>query len=59
MGRLHGLRGLAAALVLFAAALSTVLTNDVALFVTVPLTLSLGRIVTLPVPRLVIFQALR
>lgn len=33
-------------------------TNDVALFVTVPLTLGLARMVELPVGRLVIFQAL-
>ncbi len=56
--RLHSERGLAAALVLFAAALSAVVTNDVALFVTVPLTLALARAVPLPVPKLVIFQAL-
>ena len=51
-------RGLAAALVVFAAVLSAVVTNDVALFVTVPLTLGLARAVPLPVGRLVIFQAL-
>jgi len=51
-------RGLAAALVVFAALLSAVVTNDVALFVTVPLTLGLARAVPLPVGRLVIFQAL-
>lgn len=51
-------RGLAAALVLFAAVLSAVVTNDVALFVTVPLTLALARLVTLPLGRLVILQAL-
>lgn len=51
-------RGLAAALVLFAAVLSAVVTNDVALFVTVPLTLALSRLVVLPLGRLVILQAL-
>ncbi len=56
--RLRSERGLAVALVLFAAGLSAVVTNDVALFVTVPLTLALGRMVALPVGRLVIFQAL-
>lgn len=56
--RLDSLRGLAGAMVLFAAALAAVVTNDVALFVTVPLTLSLARLVDLPVARLVIFQAL-
>ncbi|WP_202456075.1 SLC13 family permease [Frigidibacter albus] len=51
-------RGLAAALVLFAAVLSAIVTNDVALFVTVPLTLALSRLVPLPLGRLVILQAL-
>jgi len=51
-------RGLAVALVLFAAVLSAVITNDVALFVTVPLTLALARLVALPLGRLVILQAL-
>lgn len=63
MGRalLRGLRserGLAVTLVLFAALLSAVVTNDVALFVTVPLTLGLARVARLPLGRLVIFQAL-
>ena len=58
VGRLRSERGLATALVLFAAALSAVVTNDVALFVTVPLTLALSRLLALPVGRLVIFQAL-
>ena len=56
--RLHSERGLAFALVAFAALLSAVVTNDVALFVTVPLTLGLARVASLPVARLVIFQAL-
>ena len=51
-------RGLAVALVLFAAVLSVIVTNDVALFVTVPLTLALSRLVPLPLGRLVILQAL-
>lgn len=51
-------RGLATALVVFAAALAAVVTNDVALFVTVPLTLALSRLTVLPVGRLVILQAL-
>ena len=46
-------RSLAVALVVFAALLSAVVTNDVALFVTVPLTLGLARVVDLPVGRLV------
>lgn len=56
--RLRSERGLAVALVVFAALLSAVVTNDVALFVTVPLTLGLARVVNLPMGRLVIFQAL-
>lgn len=56
--RLRGERGLAVAMVLFAAILSAIVTNDVALFVTVPLTLALARLAPLPVGRLVIFQAL-
>ena len=51
-------RGLAWVLVVFAAALSAVVTNDVALLVTVPLTLGLARTAPLPAGRLVIFQAL-
>ncbi len=58
VARLSTERGLAAALVVFAALLSAVVTNDVALFVAVPLTLGLARAVPLPVGRLVIFQAL-
>ena len=58
ISRLHSERGLASALVVFAALLSAVVTNDVALFVTVPLTLGLARVASLPVARLVIFQAL-
>lgn len=51
-------RAAALALALAAALLSMVLTNDVALFVVVPLTLGLGRITPLPVVRLVVFEAL-
>ncbi|WP_199489441.1 SLC13 family permease [Pseudotabrizicola alkalilacus] len=58
IGQIGSLRGLAFALVVFAAALSAVVTNDVALFVTVPLTVGLARMVDLPLGRLVIFQAL-
>ncbi|MCC5976895.1 MAG: hypothetical protein JJU21_02425 [Salinarimonas sp.] len=56
--RLHGERILATAMVAFAALLSAIVTNDVALFVTIPLTLALARLIPLPVGRLVIFQAL-
>ncbi|MFM9914410.1 MAG: SLC13 family permease [Rhizobacter sp.] len=45
-------------LVSAAAILSTVLTNDVALFVIVPLTLGLCRIAPLPATRLIVFEAL-
>jgi len=51
-------RGLATALVLFSAALSAVVTNDVALFIVVPLTLGLSASIVLPVGRLIIFEAL-
>ena len=49
-----------AALVLVAATaiLSMVLTNDVALFVIVPLTISLCRLTDLPATRLIVFEAL-
>ncbi len=56
--RMHGLRGLALLLVAAAAALSMLLTNDVALFIAVPLTLGLRRHARLPIGRLVIFEAL-
>lgn len=56
--KLSGERSLALFLVLFAAALSTMITNDVALFITVPLTLGLRLIAQLPLARLVVFQAL-
>lgn len=51
-------RSLAFLLVAFAAALSTVVTNDVALFVVVPLVLSLHKLTPLPLKRLVIIIAL-
>ena len=56
--KLSGERSLALFLVLFAGALSTVITNDVALFITVPLTLGLRLMAQLPLARLVVFQAL-
>ncbi|TDV11021.1 YbiR family transporter [Paraburkholderia caballeronis] len=51
-------RGLAFLLIGLAAALSTVVTNDVALFVIVPLALSLNELTPLPLRRLVIVIAL-
>ena len=53
VARLRTARGAGGALVVCAALLSAVVTNDVALFVTVPLTLGLARAVALPVGRLV------
>ena len=51
-------RRLACFMVLAAALLSTFLTNDVALFIVVPLTLTLKKWCALPVNRLIIFEAL-
>ncbi len=51
-------RTLALFLVAFSALLSTVLTNDIALFIVVPLTLGLRNLAGLPIGRLVIFEAL-
>lgn len=51
-------RKLAAALVLFAALLSAIITNDVALFIVIPLLLSLHQVSPLPLARLTIFMAL-
>jgi Na+/H+ antiporter NhaD/arsenite permease-like protein len=56
--RIHSERALAYLMIALAAALSTVLTNDVALFVVVPLALSLHKLTPLPIRRLVIFIAL-
>ncbi|HEY3598523.1 MAG TPA: SLC13 family permease [Paraburkholderia sp.] len=55
---IHSERALACLLVSVAALLSTLLTNDVALFVVVPLALSLHKLTPLPLKRLVIFVAL-
>ena len=55
---IHSERALACLLIGLAAALSTLLTNDVALFVVIPLTLSLHQLTPLPLRRLVIFIAL-
>ncbi|WP_414446240.1 anion transporter [Citrobacter europaeus] len=51
-------RQLAIFMVLAAAALSTFLTNDVALFIVVPLTITLKKLCAIPVNRLIIFEAL-
>ncbi|TDQ89836.1 YbiR family transporter [Paraburkholderia silvatlantica] len=55
---IHSERGLALLLVALAAALSMIVTNDVALFVVVPLVLSLHKLTPLPLKRLVIVIAL-
>ncbi|MFJ2986412.1 SLC13 family permease [Collimonas sp. NPDC087041] len=58
INRLRNERALAFFLVSAAALLSTFLTNDIALFVMVPLTVGLRGIGNLPIGRLVIFEAL-
>ena len=55
---LHGERRLAVGLILFSGLLSAIVTNDVALFIVVPLTLSLAGMATLPIERLIVFEAL-
>lgn len=50
-------RAMALFLVLTAALLSTLLTNDVALFIVVPLTVGLRAVSTVPVTRLIVFEA--
>ncbi|GLU35167.1 hypothetical protein Busp01_50090 [Trinickia caryophylli] len=54
----HSERGLACLVIGLAAFLSMIVTNDVALFVVVPLVLSLNHLTPLPVKRLAIFAAL-
>lgn len=56
--RVRSLRQLALLLVSLSAALSTLLTNDVSLFLVVPLTLGIARVAEVPLARLVIFEAL-
>ena len=51
-------RAAALCLVTAAALLSTVLTNDVALFVVVPLTLGVCRLTKMPATKLIVFEAL-
>ncbi|HEU4374550.1 MAG TPA: SLC13 family permease [Telluria sp.] len=51
-------RAAALCLVMASAVLSTVLTNDVALFVVVPLTLGVCRLTGMPATRLIVFEAL-
>lgn len=56
--RTHSLRGLGLLLVSGTALLSMVLTNDVSLFLLVPLTVAIGGISNLPVLRMVVLEAL-
>lgn len=58
VARLHSVRTLSIVLVLLAAVLASMLTNDVALFLVVPLTLAVDGIAKIPRQRLVIFEAL-
>ncbi len=58
IGKLSNERSLALLLVLMAALLSMLLTNDIALFITVPLTLSLQRLLNVNLLKLIVFEAL-
>lgn len=58
VARAHSLRGIGLLLVGATALLSMVLTNDVSLFLIVPLTLAIGGISNLPVLRMVVLEAL-
>ncbi|MCD6450334.1 MAG: hypothetical protein J7L34_07505 [Thermotogaceae bacterium] len=56
--RLKSERSLALFLVVLSGLISTILTNDVALFITVPFTLSLGSFIKNDLSKLVIFEAM-
>ncbi len=58
VARLASVRTLTITLVVLSAVLASVLTNDVALFLVVPLTLAIDAIARIPRTRLVIFEAL-
>ena len=58
VSRTHSLRSLGLLLVATTAVLSMVLTNDVSLFVLVPLTVAIGGLSNLPVLRMVVLEAL-
>ena len=58
VARAHSLRSLGLLLVSATALLSMVLTNDVSLFLIVPLTLAIGGMSNLPVLRMVVLEAL-
>lgn len=57
-GFIHDERSLAFFLLGMSVLLAAVLTNDIALFIVVPLTLSLGELAELPLRRLIVFEAL-
>lgn len=58
LARAHSLRVVGVLLVCVTAVLSMLLTNDVSLFLVVPLTLAIGGISNLPVLRMVVLEAL-
>ncbi|MHB1058645.1 MAG: SLC13 family permease [Rhodanobacter sp.] len=58
VARAHSLRSLGLLLVAATALLSMALTNDVSLFLVVPLTLAIGSVSNLPVLRMVVLEAL-
>ena len=58
LARAHSLRSLGLLLVAASALLSMALTNDVSLFLIVPLTVSIGAMSNLPVLRMVVLEAL-
>jgi Na+/H+ antiporter NhaD/arsenite permease-like protein len=58
VARAHSQRSLGLLLVAASALLSMLLTNDVSLFLLVPLTVTIGRVSNLPVARMVVLEAL-
>ena len=58
LARMHSLRGLGLLLLAITALLSMALTNDVSLFLVVPLTLATGKLSNLPIGRMVVLEAL-
>lgn len=58
VARMHSIRSVALLLVSMTAVLSMALTNDVSLFLTVPLTVAIGSMSNLPILRMAILEAL-
>ena len=58
VARMHSLRGIGLLLVSTTAVLSMVLTNDVSLFLIVPLTVAIGGMSNLPIARMAVLEAL-